>query len=1099
MGLPQFALRHPAIVICFTVVALIWGVVSYQKSPRSENPEFTIRTATVVTQWSGQSAEKIEELITTEIEKSVDAIDEVMRVRSTTTTGQSVVFIDLEDWVDEQTTDNVWDKIRAKVDALAPSLTRLGASAPIVNTGFGDTAVMVLAVYQNKSSKRWPGQPDYSWRELEVIADEIRDEIKRLPSVAQVDLHAVRDQSIFLEVDAGQWSQLKLTINELKTLVEQRNVVAPGGTIDTESGQLSVKTTGELNAVEELNRLVVDRLPSGAPVYLRDLGLVPRLGYEEPASVKGRYRRLLHREINDESDGPNTPQRMDEFADCVVISFTMKDGGIVTELGDEVRSLLTQLKESALPRDIEIAVVSDQPSIVAWRIADFLTNLGQAVLIVIIVAFLMIGLRIAMVMAAAIPIVIVVSFGIVRFFDVQIEQISIASFIIALGMLVDCAIEVCDNVHRFLEEGKSRKEAAIEGTRQIQFPVLIATLTTVFAFLPMLTLPGGSGEFLYSMPIVVATALMVSWVLAMTVTCLMAYALMRPKQGRSPLEWFAAQCRKLRKNPNAGSVGDLYMCVVGTAVRMKFVTVGVALIVFIAAMSLIATGKVGSQFFPNAERDQFVVDIMLPEGSTIAQADAKAKEVETLIAEISDSDGSGAALPLVRDMVTYVGEGGPRFYLSLEIEQPKPNYAMILVNTTDKFETERLAESVRAAAAKRIASCRVTPRLLAMGPPVRAPISIRVMGEDRGLLRQFADQAKQIVRDTGLAWDIHDTWGNLGYQVLVDINEDDAKLAGVTHAAVAQTTNAYFSGHYLSTYIDGDHQIPVYLRLPSDQRGMKQLASVFVEGERGKVPIDAVADIDMHWVPTRIERYEKRRNMEVRARPNEGVLANSVIFQARKRLDELSDALPSGYTLEVGGEQEETSKSQGNMKFAFQISLLLIIVCLVIQYNNFSKPIMILITLPLAATGAIVGLYITGDPLGFMAMLGLLSLCGVVLNDAIVLIEFAEELIREKVEEGKDVPAKGKRNFGGLTRTAFRDCLVRAGRMRMLPIFLTTFTTVGGLIPLAITGGDFWRPLAVVIIFGLLFATMMTLVVLPSLYAILVEVFRVKAVRTEQN
>ena len=343
--------------------------------------------------------------------------------------------------------------------------------------------------------------------------------------------------------------------------------------------------------------------------------------------------------------------------------------------------------------------------------------------------------------------------------------------------------------------------------------------------------------------------------------------------------------------------------------------------------------------------------------------------------------------------------------------------------------------------------------------------------------------------------DVHDAWGNFGYQLVVDVDEDKANLAGVSNAIIAQTLNAFFSGHYLTTYREGDHRVPIYLRLPPEQRtSIDQIKSIYVEGLYGKVPLDAVASVRTEWLPAKIWRRKLHRMIEVKSRVREGLLANAVLARAMPKIQGVQKQVPPGYRLEIGGEQEETIKSQANQGKALGISLLLIILCLVVQYNSFAKPLVILLTLPMASTGAFVGLFLTGHPLGFMAMLGLLSLAGIVLNDAIVLIEFIETLVKEKLERGEGLAERGQQSCGGLTREAFRDCVVRGGQMRLLPIWLTTLTTVGGLLPLGMSGGPLFAPMAWVIVFGLLFATALTLLIIPSIFAVFVENFGVAVV-----
>ena len=1077
MNLPRFAVEHRAVVIVATVLASAWGLIAFVTAPRREDPEFTIRQCVISTVWPGASAEKVEMLVTDPIEKAVDALDEVEKVTSESRAGLSTVFVFVEQNIRD--VDAVWNKVRAKVAEVGPLLPE-GTEEPVVNTEYGDTSAMVLTIYQ----KPLPGESrirrPYTPRDLELVAKRVRDELKLVPGVAKVELMGVQQEAIYLETDLGRWSQLALTTVELRELLRERNIVAPGGSIDTDLARFLVKPTGEFQSVRQLHRVVVGSDKTRAPVYLKDIGIRVSRRYEEPPRFITRYGTR-------EGSWP-----------CVVISFTMKKGENIVRLGAAVRKRLRELEASVLPRDIGIGIVADQPESVAACINQFISNLWQAVVIVILVAYLLIGFRIAVVMAAAIPLVILVSFGIVRLFGVQLEQVSIASLIIALGMLVDNAIEVGDNVHRLLEEGYSRVQAAIKGSEQIAFPVLIATLTTVAAFLPMLTLPGEDGEYMFSLPVVVSTTLMVSWVLAMTITTLMAYWFLRARgkgHAKAPLVFLAGAVAKLwRRKPKpqteGSAIAEWYASGLHTCLRHKVLTLTVAVVLFLAACSLLPL--IGSQFFPPAERSQFTIDVWLPEGAPIAKTDAVCHQVEALLRKLSPAEREGKRVGRLINVVSYVGQGGPRFYLNLSPEQESSNYAQIVVNTRDPQATETLARDLRNAANAQIRGARIVPRLLDMGTGLPSPIGIRIIGEDLDTLRHYAEQLEGALRRVPGTIDVHDTWGSPGYELDIDIDADKANLAGVSNASVAQTLNAYFSGYHLTTYREGDHRVPVYLRLPAQQRrSIEALRSVYVEGKRGKVPLDAVAAIKTKWEPAKIGRWKLHRMIEVRARVEDGMLANTVLANTMPEVRKIERALPPGYRIEVGGEQEETFRSQKSMSKALGISLLLIVMCLVVQYNSFVKPLVILLTIPMAATGAFLGLFVTGYPLGFMAMLGLLSLAGIVLNDAIVLIEFLEALVKEKLDKGKGLAESGERSCAGLSVPSFRDCVARAGQMRMLPIMLTTLTTVGGLIPLAFFGGPLWAPMASVIIFGLMLATLLTLIIIPTVFVVFVENFGV--------
>ncbi|NQT15474.1 MAG: efflux RND transporter permease subunit, partial [Planctomycetes bacterium] len=1061
MRLPRFALEHRAVVIGATAIAVAWGMVAFLTSPRRENPEYTIRTCLIVTIWPGASAEKIEQLVTDPIEKAVDSIDEVEKVTSTSRASYSVIFVDAEDHVTD--TDGVWDKVRAKVKNVRGQLPT-GCREPLVNTDFGDTAAMVLAIYQDPEMAE---RRRYSPREMEVIAKRLKDEIKLLEAVADAQLYGVQHEAIYLEADVGTWSQLKLTTPVLKAILAQRNIVAPGGTIDAEFSRFGVKPSGEFDALRELNRVTVGHNSLSLPVSLADEGIEVVRDYEDPPRTLTRY-----------SDAKVSQT-------CVTLAFTMKDGENITVLGEEVKELIERAHLTFLPRDIEVAVVSDQPKVVDDKVNDFVLNLLVAVVIVVLVPLLLSGLRVAVVMAAAIPVIMLASVGAMRFFGVELEQVSIAALIIALGILVDNAIQVCDNVQRHLREGCSRWDAAVQGASQIGPPILIATLTIIAAFLPMvIALEGTTREYVYSLPVVVSLTLGISWVVAMTVTTRMAYRLIQPNTKGAPLGravgWLVRLVqRKRRRGVERSTSTDresqgLYMRLCDSCVRHKFLTVGLAVLLLAGSTSLVVTGMVGSQFFPNAARDQFVVDVNLPEGTPIHRTDEVCRRVEQIIGALgTEPTADSTRRDRLRNTISFVGGGAPRFYIALTPEPTASNYAQILVNTTGPEVVEQYLRDIRRAVwegipargIKPIGGARVVPKELILGKPVPSPIAVRLFGSgfaDIQTMRKQAEKLKQVFRASENTWDVHDSWGDFGYQLNVNVAPDRANLAGVTNATIAQTLYTYLSGYPLTTYREGDHQVPVYLRLPAEQRSSPEiLRRVYVEGFLGKVPLDAVAKVESVWEPAKIERYELNRMIEIQARPEEGFLPNAVLSELMSGIRDIEKQLPSGYRIEISGEQEETVEGQRQVARSLGISLLLIVLCLIIQYNSLVKPLMILMTLPLATIGAVLGLYLTGNPMGFMANLGMLSLFGIVLNAAIVYIEFAEILIKEKLEKGEGLAQPGEKSCSGLSCETFRQCLARAGKMRILPISLTTLTTVGGLIPLALFGGPLFEAMAV--------------------------------------
>jgi multidrug efflux pump subunit AcrB len=542
---------------------------------------------------------------------------------------------------------------------------------------------------------------------------------------------------------------------------------------------------------------------------------------------------------------------------------------------------------------------------------------------------------------------------------------------------------------------------------------------------------------------------------------------------------------------------------------MKWITVGGSY-AFLALMLML---PVPSSFFPKSDRNQFVVDVFLPESASIQQTSEVQAQLERMIRALHtkayDSSGKLVDLPAgqrrLLNMGSLVGIGGPYNFAGLFPKADGSNYGVIWVNSITGPQVPQFVDDIRRAAREGIgesgapdyippiAGARIVPHQLVTGTPVVSPIDIRVlgprMGDDR-VLRKYARRVKQALRDSGKAWDVHDSWGELGRQLDVDIDQEKANLAGVTNASVLLSMNAYYSGHPLTQYREGDKQIPIMLRLPPEQRGsLKDLDAIFAQGLTGKVPLNSIASIERRWVNARINRYQRERNVSVRARPVGNLLFSQVLEDIQPQLDEIQADLPPGYRLEHGGTKEEADKGMRQIMGSLAVSGVCIFFLLVIQFNSLVKPFMILLTIPLSAGGGMLGLYVMGLPMGFMEAIGLLALFGIVLSAAILLIEFSEILIKDKLSRREGLAGEGEKSCCGLKRGVFRGCLANAGQLRLMPILMTTLTTVGGLLSLMLAGGPLFKGLATVIVFGLSIGTVFTLFFLPAIYAVFVEHF----------
>jgi len=1096
VSLSDFAMRNRAIVTSAVAILMAWGCITYLNMPRRENPEFTVMVAVVQTQWPGTPAETIEELVTAPLEEEINNLEGLRWIYSESVVGSSSVFVELSRDTNPDDVDQMWDAVRARVERVP--MPDAGIK-PIVIDDFGDESIFLAAVHQIPTAGETAIREEnrYSPRDLEIFAERLRDELQLLDGVAKVELVGVRNEAIFIETDAATYAQIALTASELGEMVESRNVIAAGGTIDTPGGRFTVKPTGNLDAVKELRSIVVDSLGFGdasVPVYLRDLNIDIVRGYQDPAI---NYCRM------------GTPKGS---TDAVIVHFTMEDGANISTVCADARTRIRELRdvEKIFPPDIGVTPVLDASTTVDRKIGDFVWNVIGAIVIVVVVVYLMVGFRSSAVMAANIPIVIIGSVALITLFGVQLEQISLAAMIISLGMLVDNAVQICDQSRRLQSEGLPRFRACVQGANELAFPVFIATLTTVAAFYPMLlALKASTKEYIQSLPITITVTLLLSYVIAMTFCVILAYWFIRapasPGASLSPVMILWNRFRRQKRTTDAGP--GLYAKFAAGCLKAKWLVV----IVSFAVLGVVLMLPIGTEFFPRDLRDQFAVEIWLPESATTAQTDEAAKRVEEMIRKLSPGkDAEGNAVERLANYRVLVGGGGARWYLGRNPEAVKPNYAEVLVHTTDGALTHDYAEEIRRVAQQGdpklgiepISGVRVIPRELVMGPAVASPVEVRIFGPRLG--SGFADE--QIMRDAahGLtklfeahpgAWDVFDSWGSKSFELHVEVDSDKANLAGVTNLGIASTLNSYYSGHYITTFREADHQIPAYLRLPPSQRGtVDAIRSAYVEGKYAKVPLDSIATVTPRWVPAKLDRKYLMRKVDVRARVEPGYLSNVVALDVlgSPEFKEWEEKLPPGYWWQVSGDLYESQLTGGDLKLALVISLLAIVMLLIIQFNGVAKPAIILTTLPLAMIGAYGGLYLMDSPLGFMPQLGLLALFGIVVNAAIIYIDFADRLIAEKVKE-----SDGSGPIQGITRAEFHACLVRAGEVRLLPIAMTTLTTIGGLLPLGIAGGPLWEGMAWLMIFGLAVGTLLTLIVVPAFYAIMVEVFKLKPVAVE--
>lgn len=1069
MNLTRFALNNRVFVLCVVGAMFFAGLYTFATMPRREDPKITIRTAVITTVWPGSPAHKVEDLVTDPIETSVKKMQGIDEIRSKSRTGLSLVYVDLLESIPAAAVDQYFDELRIKVQEAVARLPD-GCRDPQVNTDFGDVYDVVFALYQTPPEGETEYRRQYSYRDLEIFAETVEDELKNLPPVGKVELIGVQEERIYLEVDPAEWGKVSMDADDLRQLLESRNIVASGGEVNRGGSRFTIEPTGEFSSIAQIESLPVNTQDRDVPVLLRDLPIDVVRDYEDPMGPHVRFA---------------TPGVRAERALLVAVS--MKDGENIVEMGRAVEERIARLTESVLPPDLRLERINDLPTQVGTLISDFVNNLWQAIVIVLLVALLMMGWRPALIMAAAVPLCMISSILVVSFLGVELEQFSIASLIIALGMLVDNAIVVSDNALRRIEdegaaEGEAKVAAVESGAWSLSTPILTSTATTVSAFLPMLTIEGGSGEYMASLPIVVAMTLAISFFVAMMVTPIMCVWLLVPQdKSREPYPgimariggWLMGLVRRKKKAPVATAAAGpgAYDRMVRWCLSHRLVTLGGAALAVVASLQLVPL--IGSQFFPGGIRDQFWAHVWLPEGASIAATSEAARRVENIVRETSETTIDGERVERLRAVTSIVGTGGPRLNLTTNPEQQLDNYALVMVNTTDGRYSEEWANEVRERT-DQLPGVRIDVRSFRLGPYIANPVEFKLGGPDHAVLREKAEEIMAIFRRTeGTYSPFHDWYNDASvYEVAIDYGT--ANLAGVTNESIAATMDTMISGGKLTTYREGDHLVPVMLRIKKDLRPnvLDGLGQLYVDGIRDKVPLDSVAELTSTRQPACIARLDTIPTVSVGSQCMPGYLSNNVSAVVLPEVESILEELPSTYKLTIGGELEQTTESSEKIGAAFAISGVLILLVLIAQYNSVIKPLIVLSTVPLALIGALLGLFSTGWALGFMPSLGIVSLAGVVINNAIMLIDFIEENLR-----------RGQ----GLT-----DAIAEAGSTRLKPIVLTTLTTIGGLLPLALLGGPMWAGMSWAMIFGLALSTGLTLLVIPTLYAFCYDVFKMR-------
>ncbi|MEM9103057.1 MAG: efflux RND transporter permease subunit [Pseudomonadota bacterium] len=1021
MKLTEWAIKNNRVTLVAVISMFLSGLFAYKALPKAQDPGFTIRTATITTYFTGASAERVELLVTEVIEEKIQEMPEVDDMTSVSRSGISVITVNFLDSIKD--IQPVFDDMRQKVEDVTPALPK-GTTTPVVNDEYGDTYGHIYSLVGN----------DFTKKELNDQAESIRDHLLKVSDVAKVDLYGNLEERIYMEYDNVRLTELGLSPQELGTTLEALNILSTGGDVTIGRERISLEPTGNFDSVDDLKATII-KLPSqNVLLQLSDVVDISR-AYKDPVDVLVR--------VNGDSG--------------ISIAISMREGGNLLDLGEELRRLIPTLEQD-LPLGMTIKPMFEQSLLTGKSVNNFVSNLLQAVLIVIAVMILSLGLRTGMVVASLIPIVMVSTFVVMAQFDIGIDQISLAALIIALGLLVDNAIVVVEATIVRREQGESPISAAINAATEMKAPLLISSLTTAAAFTPIALAESTVGEFTAAIFYVVTIALLLSWLVSMTfIPMISPFIKVEAKKNDHKEEFNSNVYKKYRA---------LLLFVLKRPITFCVFIIGLFF------MSTYGMKYVPAVFIPPSEDPHLTIELVLPTGTDIATTEQTIKNMENYFLENLMANEQDPLSVGLLGWTAYIGTGAPRFVLSFNPANPNESEATIILNLNNSESLDPVKSAIESYFFENEPDSQIQVKRLGNGPPVSYPIEIKVSGPDYQILFDRVTAIKNKFWELPDVTAVKDSWGPQSKKLIIDIDQAKAFRAGVTNQDIATSLNTNLTGLELTEYREDDDIIPVVMRTASqtsDSLTKLENITIFSQSSSAVVPLNQVADIKIVWEPSRIKRLDRERMVTIQVQIDKDVTAASVASQIRPWLIEYSKSWPLGYSFQEGGETDESDAASASIVAALPLACISILLLLMLQFNSLRRTSIVLITIPLGLIGIVFGLLVAQSVFGFFTFLGLISLAGIVINNAIVLLD----RIKVEIEENGLSPEQS---------------IIAAAQQRMRPILLTTATTVGGMLPLWIGGGPMFEPMAVAILFGLLFATAITLLLVPVVYSLLFKV-----------
>jgi multidrug efflux pump subunit AcrB len=1010
MNFVKASLKYRQVTFSVLLLMFAFGVYSLLNMPRREDPRITIPGGLVIAYFPGANAAQVEDQVTRKLEEYLFQYEEVYKEKtySVTSDGMVVVHLWLQDNVRKP--DIFWSKLRHQLIAVKALELPPGVKGPIVNSDFGDTESMIISLESDEAG----------YTRMKDNISRLEDQLRTIPAISKLKCIGEQKEQITISFNSEKLSQYDISLRQVVNILQSQNIINPSGEIKTENITAPLYTKGYYNTDNDIKNQIVGASRTGALVRLGEIAWLTR-DYAEPESkitVNGKK--------------------------AILLAIQMHEGKNIVRAGKEVEKKLNEFS-GQLPGNIKLTTLVNQPKVVSDNILKFLREFFLAIVAVIIVVFLLLPFRIAAVAATAIPMTVSVTFALLHVFGMELHQVSLAALIAVLGMVVDDAVVIADNYVELLDRGNDRWTAAWRSATDLWVPVLTATITIIASFLPLVILTGAIGEFIRALPITVTIALSSSFIVAMVLTPLLCFLFI--KRGLHIPE----ESRKYNKTFFLDFMQNTYNKSIEWCLRHSKFTVAGSLATILLAALLFITG-IRQKFFPEAERDQFTVELWMPTGTKLEKTEEAILKIEHYIKNDLR----------IRSYATFLGRSAPRFYYNYSPEMPVTNFAQVLINTTGKKATETLYNDLKARVGAMVPEGTLQVKLMQQGQPFTAHVEVRISGDDIGRLKQIGGEVQNILRKNPGSDMIRSDFKEDFYGISINLKEEASRL-GFTTASISQLVYTSFTGYPVSTLYEGNNPIEIVLRLDEIQRqNTEDLENTYLQSPvtGASVPLRQIAELKPEWQTGRIMHRNGIRTLTILSETKENVLPSELLRAIRSELAGLN--LPAGYRIYFGGEHANKNETYSYMAIALIISLILIFLVLLFQFRNLKEVGLVMLTIPLSLFGAVFGLFITGNEFGFTAFTALISLSGIVVRNAIILIDHTNELL----EKGMDIPTAA----------------CEAGKRRLRPIFLTAMAAAIGVLPMILSGSPLWSPLASVIAFGVVWSMFISTLSIPVFY-----------------